>query len=168
MNDEILLVLGVDEAESNGQRELVAVVLHTERREHRLPVAKLDLLDAHLGHEELGALLDVGAQDGLGTLWDSVAVVLQPRVEPGGVARTENDDVVFADLELRLDLQAALRGGGVQLEAARTECPEDIRAFIFGGREPIRFADKLARVREASEHVHGNLCVAPRVSLLQL
>src|SRR3954454_7210065 len=62
-----------------------------------------DLRGVDLRDEELRALRDVRPEERLRAFGDVVLLAPKPRIEPGGVLRAEDDDLVFADGELRFD-----------------------------------------------------------------
>ncbi len=108
---EVLLAVGVEQPEAHRQAEVLRLVVEAQRRERGdALLVGLHLLHVDLGDEELHLLLHVRSERGRGALGDLVFVVVQPGLEAIGLLGAEDDDLVFTDGELGLDLDAVVGG----------------------------------------------------------
>ena len=105
VDDQVLRPGGVRHSQADGEHELLRLVGDLQRPEVLHP-ARLLGLEVHLGHEELHVLADVGLERGGGLRRDAVAVLAEPGLEPLGLLRPEDEDVVLAHAVLRLDADA--------------------------------------------------------------
>jgi hypothetical protein len=107
-HDQILRAARVREPEANGQVELVGIVVEPQRRQRRATVLELHLRRVDLRDEELHPRGDVRLEERLRARRDLVLLFAQPGVEPRGVFRRQDHDLVLAHRELRLDRDAVV------------------------------------------------------------